>query len=155
LIGSASTLAEEAASREWGLHGSHEFVTLGAPAAGAALTVTVPGSVEWEVLAVSFLYTADANAANRFPSLSILDQSGSGIGPICTPFKLVATDASRITFGVGIVQFGADSAAQIGCGIPPMRIQDGLRIRLTATNIQATDTIAAARLYVRQWRVRE
>lgn len=139
----------------WTLHGEHRFVTVPSPAAGAALTLTVPGSVEWEILALSFTYTADANAANRLPSLAVLDQSGSGIGPICTPYKLVASDVSRITFGVGIVQFGADSAAQIGCGMPPLRIQDGLRIRVTATGIQAADTITLARMYVRQWRVRE
>jgi len=154
-MGSSSMLDAIAASHEWELHGSHEFVTLSSPAAGAALTVTVPGSVQWEILAVSFTYTADANAADRFPSFSILDQSGVGIGPIRTPYKLVATNAARITFGVGLDQFGADSAAQLGCGIPPARIQDGLRIQVTATGIQATDTITAARLYVRQWRVRE
>lgn len=153
-MGSPSMLEEEAAVEYPALHWWHEFVTLTSPAAGAALTYTVPGAVNLEVLALSFTYTADANAANRFPSLAILDQSGQAIGPICTPYKLVATDVSRITFGVGIVQFGADSAAQIGCGIPPLRIQDGLRIRVTATNIQATDTITLARMYVRQWGVR-
>jgi hypothetical protein len=72
-----------------------------------------------------------------------------------TPFKLVATNGSRVTFAVGIVQFGADSAIRMGAGIPCLRLGDGMNISITATGIAATDTITNARLFVRQFRVRE
>lgn len=139
----------------WTLHGEHVPVTLGKPATGAALTKTVPGSVEWEILSVSFTYTAGAGVADRFPLLQFLDTTATAVAEIGTPYKLVAADASRVTFGVGIVQFGADSAARMGAGIPPLRLGDGMQLKLTATNLDATDAISAARMFVRQWRVRE
>jgi len=138
----------------WTLHGEQEPVTLGAPAAGAALTYTIPGSVELEVLSISFTYTASGNAADRIPFLQFLDTSGVSVGDYGTPYKLVASDASRVTFAVGIQSFGADSAVRMGTGIPPLRLGDGMRVRVTATAIDAADTITAARMYVRQWRVR-
>jgi hypothetical protein len=137
------------------LHGSHKAVTLPSPAAGAALTYTVPGSVQWEILSLSFTYTASGNAASRVPFVRFLDQSGTAFCDVATPYKLVASDVSRVTFGVGVVQFGADSAARIGAGIPAMRLEDGLRVQVSATLIDGSDTITLARLFVRQWDVRE
>ncbi len=139
----------------WEFHGQDEPVALGSPAAGAALTVTVPGAVEWEVLAASFLYTASSNSANRIPLINFLDWGGTIFCQVKTPYKLIATNVAQVTFGVGIQQFGADSAASIGAGIPPMRIGDGLRVQLTAAAIDTADTITAARLFVRRWRLRE
>ncbi len=155
-----NTLAEEAArdawdARQWELHSEWEPVSLGSPAAGAALTVTVPGSVQWEVLSASFTFTASANAADRVPFIAFLDQSGVSVGSFGTPFKLVATNVSRVSFGVGATQYGADSAARIGSGIPCLRLGDGMRVQLSATLIDTADTITAARLFVRQWRVRD
>jgi hypothetical protein len=142
------------ASDEWRLHYSHEPVALAAPPAGQALTYTVPGAVEQEVLAVSFTYTASAAPANRVPFVQFLDQGGGIVCEVATPFLLVATNVARVTFGVGMQQFGANSAARLGAGIPPLRLGDGMRVRLSATAIAAADTITGARLFVRQWRVR-
>lgn len=141
--------AELDARASW-LHWSHEVISLGAPAAGAALTYTVVGAVQIEVLSVSFTYTASGNAANRIPFVAFLDQSGVSFGTFGTPYKLVASDAARVSFGVGVSQFGADSAARLGAGIPLLRLQDGLQVQLSATAINATDAITNARLYVRQ-----
>ncbi len=139
----------------WELHGEYEPITLGSPAAGAALTVTVPGSVQWEVLSASWLYTASANAATRIPFISFLDQSGVTVGAFGSPFTVVATNAVQVSFGVGVTQFGANSSARMGGGIPCLRLADGMRIQFSATLIDTADTITAARLFVRQWRVRE
>lgn len=141
-------------SREWLLHYSHEPVALPDPAAGAALTVTVPGAVEWQVLAASFTYTASGAAANRIPFIRFIDQTGVAVADVGAPFLLVATNVSRITFGVGVQQFGANSAVRIGAGIPALRLGDGMQVQLGATAIAAGDTITDARLYVKQWRVR-
>jgi hypothetical protein len=139
----------------WTLYSEWEPVALSSPAAGAGLTYTVPGSTQVEVLSASFTYTASANAANRIPFLSFLDQSGVAVGSFGTPYKLVANDASRVSFGVYVSSFGADSAARIGSGIPPMRLASGMQVLLSATAINVSDQISTARLYVRQWRVRE
>lgn len=150
-----SDLALTDADEQWELHGEWEPVALSSPAAGAALTYTVPGATQLAVLSASFTYTASANAANRIPFISFLDQSGVPVGKFASPYKLVANDVSRVSFGVGVDQFGADSAANMGCGIPELRLRDGMQVQLSAAAINATDTLTLARLYVRQWRVIE
>ncbi len=142
------------ASDDWRLHYSHEPIALANPAAGQPLTYVVPGAVEVEVLAVSFTFTAAAAVANRVPFVRFLDTSGVAVADVAAPFLLVATNVARVTFGVGVQQFGANSAVRIGAGIPALRLGDGMRVQLGATAIAAADTITAARLFVRQWRVR-
>lgn len=142
------------AQESWRLHYSHEPVSLGNPAAGQALTRAVPGAVEWEIQSVSFTFTAAAAVANRIPFLQVLDTGGVAVCEVATPFLLVATNVARVTFGVGIQQFGANSAIRLGAGIPALRLGDGMRIVLGATAMQGADTITAARMYVRQWSVR-
>lgn len=138
----------------WRLHDSHEPARLSSPAVGQPLVYTVPGSVEQELLAVSFTYTCSAGVANRVPTIRFLDAGGRAFCEVGTPFLLVATNVAQVTFGVGLQQFGANSAARLGAAIPPMRLGDGLGFELTATAIQAADTITAAAMFVRQWRVR-
>ncbi len=138
----------------WRLHGSHIVVTLPSPAAGAALTTTVPGAVQWEIVAASFLFTASANAATRVPFISFLDQAGVTFCKVNTAFNLIATNASQVTFGQSLSSFGANSAVSIGAPIPKIRLVDGLRVQLSATLIDVADTITAARLYVCQYDVR-
>jgi hypothetical protein len=145
---------DEAEAEPWFLHGSAEVIGVPSAAAGQPLTYTVPGAVEVAVLSVSFTFTAGAAVANRVPFVRFLDQSGVAFCDVGVPFVLVATNAARVTFGVGVQQFGANSAARMGAGIPSMRLADGLQVQLGATGIQAADTITAARLFVRQWRVR-
>lgn len=142
--------AVQEAERGWLLHESHKSVRLDSPAAGAALTVTVPGAVQWKVLSVSFTYTASANAATRTPLVRFLDQSGVAFHEAGSPFTLIATNVSRVSFGVLTAQFGANSSARMGASIPPMWLEDGLRISLTADLIDVADTVTNARLFVHQ-----
>jgi hypothetical protein len=138
----------------WNLHGSHEVVSLPSPAAGAALTVTVPGAVQWEVVAVSFLLTASANAATRIPFISFLDPSGAIFCKINTVATVTATNTPQVTFAEHVAAFGANNGSSIGNTLPRMRIQDGLRVQISADAIDVADTITKARLYVRQFEVR-
>lgn len=139
---------------DWFLHGSRVAISLGSPAAGQPLNYTPPRSVEQAVLAVSFTYTCSAGVANRVPFVRFVDQSGVAFCEVATPFLLVATNAARVTFGVGMQQFGANSAARLGAGIPELRLGDGLAVQLGATAMAAADTITNARLFVAQWDVR-
>ena len=139
----------------WTLHGEYHPVSLPQPAAGTALTYTVPGSVQMEVLSISFTYTASGNVATRIPFVAFLDTSATSVGSFGTPFTLVASDVSRVSFGVGVVQYGANSSARMGASIPCLRLGDGMQVQISATAINATDQISAARMFVRQWRVRE
>lgn len=139
----------------WFLHGSAEPVALGNAVAGQPLTYTVPGAVEQAILSVSFTYTCSNAAANRVPFVRFLDQSATAFCDVGAPFPLVANNVARVTFGVGVQQFGANSAVRLGAGIPKMRLADGLRVQLGASAMAAGDRITAARLFVHQWRVRE
>ena len=138
----------------WRLHGSHRVVSLPSPAAGAALTTTVPGAVQWEIAALSFLYTASANAATRIPFISFLDQSATIFCKVNTAYNITASNTSQVTFGVGLDQFGANNSASMGSSIPEMRLADGLQVQVSADAINVADTITAVRLFVCQYEVR-
>lgn len=147
-------LVETVEPSYWRLHGSHRVVSLPSPAAGAALTYTVPGSVQQELVSVSFLFTASGNAATRIPFVSFLDQSGTTFCKVNTAYTITATNTSQVTFGVGLDQFGANNSVSMGSSIPELRLVDGLQVQVSADAINATDTITAARLYVCQYDVR-
>src|SRR5438477_11121491 len=147
--------AAEQVERAWSLHLENVPVVLPSATGTGGVTYTVPGAVEQLIVAVSFTYAASANAATRIPYVQFLDQSGVQVCEAGSPFSLVATNVSRVSFGIGLVQFGANSAARMGCAIPPIILADGMQLKLSATLIDASDTITAARLYVRQRPVQE
>jgi hypothetical protein len=147
-------IIEQVEPSYWRLHGSHRVVSVPSPAAGAACTVTVPGSVQWEVRAATFLYTASSNVATRVPFVSFLDQGGTIIAKVNTAYNITASNASQVTFGTDLDQFGANNAASMGSSIPDLRLLDGLRIQVSADAIDGSDTITAVRLYVCQYDVR-
>ena len=144
----------EGALDYWWLHGSHEPIRGQSPAAGAPFAYTVPGTVEQEIIAVSFTYTASAAVATRIPVIRFLDYGGESFCEVGLPFGITATNHSRVTFGLNMVQFGAANSARMGCAIPPMKLGDGLSFELTADAIAAADQISAVAFFVRQWPVR-
>jgi len=145
---------EEGALAYWYWHGSHEPIRGQSPAAGAPFLYTVPGTVEQEVMAVSFLFTASAAVANRRPVVSFLDYGGQPFAEIGTPFTITANNASQVTFGQYLNQFGANNSARMGAPIPPLRLGDGLSFQITADAIAAGDQISAVAFFVRQWPIR-
>ena len=147
-------LVESVEPSSWRLHGSHEVVPLPSPAAGAALTYTVPGAVQQDVVCVSFLFTASANVATRIPFISFLDQAGVTFCKVNTAFTITAGTASQVTFGVDVAQFGANNSASMGASIPGIRLLDGLRFQVSADAIDVADTITACRMFVCQYDVR-
>ncbi len=146
--------AERDALAYWYWHGSNEPIRGESPAAGASFAHTVPGTVEQEVVAVSFLFTASAAAATRRPVIRFLDYGGQSFAEIGTPFTITANNASQVTFAQSIVQLGANNSARMGAAIPPLRLGDGLSFEVTADNIDAGDQISAVAFFVRQWPIR-
>jgi hypothetical protein len=138
----------------WYWHGSNEPGRGQSPAAGAPFTHLVPGTVDQELVSVSFTYTASAGAANRVPLIRFLDQGGEAFCEVGVPFNITATNHSRVTFAETINEFGANNSARMGAGFPCMRLGDGLRFQVTADAIQAGDTITAVAFFVRQWPIR-
>jgi hypothetical protein len=134
---------------------SHEVITVGSPAVATGFSRTVPGASRWRVQSVSFVLVADANAANRIARVEYLDASGAVFAAVAAPFTVTANITSRLTFGIGIVQFGANAAAQIGASLPNLRLNPGLSVRVAVAAIQAGDQISGAALFVDQWAVRD
>lgn len=106
------------------------------------------------VEAVSFTLVSDANAASRIVVFQFHDGSGTSYAPVAAPFVQTASHTSRYTFAVGIQQFGANDAANIGAGIPPVRLDVGYGITVTIAAKQATDQVSAVALLLSQWAVR-
>lgn len=129
---------------------SHEVVTVGSPVAGAGFTRTVPGDVLWIVRSVSFSMVNAAAAASRIPRVEFLDGSGSVFFAVAAPFHTTTGVTSRFSFGVGINQFGAIDAANIGAPIPELTLVGGLAVRVAVTAMNAGDQISGAALFVDQ-----
>jgi hypothetical protein len=55
------------------------------------------------------------------------------------------------TFGLGLVQYGANAAANIGAPLADLILCRGQKLQTTITNIQAGDAISNARLVVDQY----
>ena len=134
---------------------SHEVVTVGSPAVATGFTRTVPGASRWRIQSVSFVLVADANAANRIPRVEYLDAAGNVFAAVAAPFNLTANLTARFTFAIGVIQFGANAAAQIGASLPDLHLNPGLSVRVAVGGVQAGDQISGAALFVDQWAVRD
>lgn len=144
----------EGALEYWYWHGSHEPIRGQTPAAGAPFTYRIPGTVDQEIVAISFTYTASSGAANRVPLIRFLDQGGTAFCEVGVPFTITASQHSRVTFGQYVNQFGANNSARMGAAIPSLRLGDGLSFQVTADAIAVADQISAVAFFVRQWPLR-
>ena len=144
----------EGALDYWYWHAANDAVRGQNPAAGAPFTHVVPGTSIQELVSVSFTYTASSGAANRVPLIRFLDAGGEAFAECGAPFTITASQHSRVTFALDIVQFGANNSARMGCAIPPMKLADGLRWQVTADAIAVADQISAVAFFVRQWPIR-
>lgn len=133
----------------------HEPITVGSPAVATGFTHVVPQAVVQRVVLVSFVLVADGNAANRIPRVEYLNAAGAVFAAVAAPFAITAGVTARFTFAIGIQQFGAAAAAQIGCALPDLLLMDGLAVRVAVAAIQAGDQISGASLFVDQSPVRD
>ncbi len=133
----------------------HEVRAIPTPAVATGFTYTVPGTVLERVMSLSFVLVADANAANRICRVEYLAANGDVFASVAAPFTVTAAITSRLTFGVGLQQFGANAAAQIGGPLLPIKLRSGLSVRVAVLNVQVGDQISVAYLSVEQWPVRE
>lgn len=145
----------EAYPRHWDDWRQYEPITVASPVAGAGFTHPVPGSVVQLVRSVSFVLVNFAAAANRLPRLEYLNGNGDVFAAVAAPFVTTTGKTARFTFAVGIQQFGANDAAQIGAPIPAYMLQDGLAVRVVVGAMNAGDQLSAISLFVDQWPVRD
>lgn len=146
---------------DWGLiaglaweRPASQFVPSPAPAVGDGFTYTVPGTMDQEIVAVSFQLVTDDNAADRIAVFSFLDPDGNPYAPVGSAFTQAASLTTVYTFAVGIQQFGADDAANIGVPIPAVKMLSGYGVQVSLDAVQVGDQISGVRLLLNQWPVR-
>jgi FtsP/CotA-like multicopper oxidase with cupredoxin domain len=149
-----SAIDVAAANRQWELHSEYVCASIPSQAGTTPSQYTVAGAVQVDVLAVSFTYTASAAAGTRTVRLEFVNDAGQVFAPTAAAFTIIATNVAAYTFGVGVQQAGANSAANISAGIPPIRLTDGMGFQVRCTNSDSADTITNIHLYGVWHRVR-
>lgn len=124
------------------------------PAANAGFAVPMPGTSDTIVQAVKFRLVTDSNSASRIAVVNYLDPDGVSFASIASPFTQAASKTTDYTFAVGINQFGANDAANIGAGVPPFKLDVSQSLSVTIVGKQAGDQVSAIRLALEQWHVR-
>jgi hypothetical protein len=110
--------------------------------------------MDQEIVAVSFQLVTDANVADRIAVFQFLDPDGNSFASVAAGFTQAASLTTVYTFAVGIQEFGANDAANIGVPIPQVKLLSGYGVKVTLTAKQATDQVSAVKLILNQWPVR-
>lgn len=131
-----------------------EPVTIGSPAVASGFTYRFSGAEVTKLISVSFVVVTDANAASRIPRVEFLDSTGAVFFAVAAPFTQAATKTTRYNFGIGVEQFGANDAAQMGAGLPEFHLTENEAIRVAVAAIQAGDQLSGIHLFVDQRSVR-
>ena len=125
-------------------------VILGAdPAAGAEVALTMPSEGFWELRAVTFQLVTSADAANRFPRLSI-DDGTTTLLQVVAGAAHTASLTVRYTAG----PFGA-AITDIANGVvvlplPPLILPPGFRITTSTVALEVLDDYGPPAAYVRE-----
>lgn len=128
-----------------------ELLPLPAPGAGAALTYRIKGEAFEMPRIIRFTYTADGNAANRFPTVDYLSGDNAIFSRVCTSVALTAGLTKSYTFIVGLGILSNSAAGEEQWPLPEAMLASGLSVRIDAVNRQVGDLITAA--FLETWRL--
>lgn len=119
------------------------------PAAGAEISVTVPGRATWEILTIRFLLDTNAVAGNRLVTLEFTD--GNQVFFSIPPFQ------TAIANTIWTFQYSQDiegnSEGTVGVSaqqIPRLVLPPGFVIQTTTPALDSGDNFAAPVLLVRE-----
>lgn len=127
--------------------GFRQVLAPAAPAAGAELTVTVPGDRAWRILTGVFTYTASATVANRNPHLALLDGDGNPLGEFNSGTAQTAGQIVTYTVAAAYTWSGAGT----NISIPDLVIYPGFKFGFHSDTMQAGDQISGVRLLVEEF----
>lgn len=144
---------EAIAVREWE-HPRTAIQALANPAAGVGFSIPTPGTVEQELQALTFTVVSDANAASRIVVVKFLDPTGVSFTEVASGFTQAASKTSVYTFAVGIQEFGANDAANIGVPIPALQLDVTLSLSVSITGVQVGDQVSKIRAAWSRWPTR-
>ena len=117
------------------------------PAAGAEISVTVPGRAIWQIHAITAVLVADANVANRVPHF-IIDDGQRTIYEVASPANHTANLTVRYSLTAGIAGDAQIAAGAVVLPLPPLVLLPGWRIQTATDAIVAGDNWGAPVLYV-------
>ncbi len=131
-----------------------KVVTGDDPAAGAEVSVTVPGGELWEVQSLEVNLVTSAVVANRLPRL-ILDDGVTEFARIEGDISggQAASTSMFWTWVVGGVFH--NQAASAWCSLlPPIQLPGGYRLRTSTLGVDVGDNFGPPALYVYAYQVR-
>jgi hypothetical protein len=131
-----------------------ETPTAAQPAAGASVTVAMPGAVRWYLQAVCFRLVADANVAARTPIVTVLDGTGVARARVAAGFSTSAGTTVDYTFAHGLAEWDSGGTTIASGPGPVLFMQDGDSIVISVDGVQAGDQLSRVRVTVLQKAVR-
>jgi len=127
----------------------HDYLDPASPAAGANLSVAVPG--EWGLIVVAAIatLTTDGNAANRLLSLDYIGGRGATYVRNAAGKVETATNGGR-TYVWSANRTVSESVANTPVFVPLLewQLDPGMSVRFTIDNVQAGDQLSAVHLVV-------
>lgn len=130
--------------------GSLRSITGTNPAAGVAISETVPTGARWRFIGILFTFVTDATAANREVALSF-DDGAAEFLRLASGQTQAATLTFRYNFASHLIARAVAQANIVHVGTPDLILLAGYRIQAVTTNIQAGDDFAAPQLIVEEW----
>lgn len=141
------------AEREWS-HPLSAVIQLDTPDAGDPLSLDFPGSVVSELQSVTVKLVTSSDVATRTPYLTVSGPGGAVMGTFPAGFTYAASKTVVITWGVGLVSFGANDGTRAVQPIPPYVLELGYNLTVTADAIVAADQFSLGVVTAKQWPVR-
>ena len=120
------------------------------PSAGSGVTVGVPESVTWTLLAVSFRLATSAVVANRTPVVSVTDGSGVNIIGVSAGYAATAGTTADYSFALGLGEWDQSNNANASGALPPLLLDGGDSIVISVGAIDAGDQVSRVRVTVLQ-----
>lgn len=127
------------------------------PAAGAGTwTYTFESNTRWKIGGVRFTYAADANAANRYVTLNLVDPTSAYDVHISPPTAAITANQSilMVFANYGALFTPMNLGAVAGEIYNNMHIYEGqgaYKLDLDITGGQAGDDISAAKIRIEEW----
>ncbi len=123
--------------------------TDGDPAAGAEVSITVPGRAVWDVIAIGFVLDTDGTVASRQPAL-IIDDGQDRIIRLPSEGSTTANSIKSYAWYRGAGHHTNTNNGLTGSLPEPTILLPGWRVLTDTNNLQAGDNFTAPMVYVRE-----
>lgn len=131
--------------------GSDLTLTPTAPAIGAEFDVFTNAGRRMDINLLSFLFTTDANVANRSMALLVLDASSNQLLTLGVDITQPASVARHYSFGVGLAQFSDTTNQFVTAPLVPVRTQGAWEFISQTAGRQAGDKFQQIMIQGIEW----